>query len=144
MWAAHEEKLSALAAARRHAEETRHSGVRLDQWMRRPENAWQQLPGDMRAAFAPLIWEQVETDLRYEGYIRRQENSVERARGLEDKKIPSGLDYALISGLRTEARQKLARVGPQSLGQASRISGVTPADVALLAVWVEKTARTPI
>ena len=60
---------------------------------------------------------------------------------LEGKKIPADFDYRLIGGLRTEARQKLLRVAPQDLGQASRISGVTPADVALLAVWVEKTNR---
>ena len=84
------------------------------------------------------MWEQVETDLRYEGYIRRQEAGVERARGLEGKLIPSGIDYASINGLRTEARQKLARIAPINLGQASRISGVTPADIALLAVWMER------
>ncbi len=141
LWTAHLEKLAALAAARQHAETTRHDSLRLDHWLRRPENSWQQLPTEARGAFTPLVWEQVETDLRYEGYIRRQETSVERARGLEDKKIPADLDYGQIGGLRTEARQKLARIGPQDLGQASRISGVTPADVALLAVWVEKSAR---
>ena len=88
--------------------------------------------------FSAEIWEQVETDLRYEGYIRRQEESVARTRGLEGRLIPAGIDYAGIRGLRTEARQKLATVAPVNLGQASRISGVTPADIALLAVWVER------
>ena len=87
------------------------------------------------------IWEQVETDLRYEGYIRRQEEGVARSRGLESKLIPAGIDYAGIRGLRTEARQKLATVAPANLGQASRISGVTPADIALLSVWVERGTR---
>ena len=63
---------------------------------------------------------------------------MERARGLEGKLIPAGIDYLSIGGLRTEARQKLARIVPANLGQASRISGVTPADIALLAVWMER------
>ena len=142
LWTAHQEKLASLAAARRHVEGARHESVRLDQWLRRPENAWQRLPADTRAGFTPMVWDLVETDLRYEGYIRRQETSVERARGLESRKIPADLDYSLIGGLRTEARQKLARIGPEDFGQASRISGVTPADVALLAVWLEKSSRT--
>ena len=66
---------------------------------------------------------------------------MERARGLESKLIPPGIDYASISGLRTEARQKLAHIAPANLGQASRISGVTPADIALLAVWMERSAK---
>ena len=112
----------------------------LDAWMRRPENDWRTLPADLRRddRFSAEIWEQVETDLRYEGYIRRQEESVARTRGLEGRLIPAGIDYASIRGLRTEAQQKLATVAPANLGQASRISGVTPADIALLAVWVER------
>ena len=113
----------------------------MEQWLRRPENSWRTLPVELRGSFSEVVWEQIETDLRYEGYIRRQETGVERARVLEGKKIPAGFDYGQISGLRAEARQKLLRIAPQDLGQASRISGVTPADVALLAVWVEKTTR---
>ena len=70
-----------------------------------------------------------------------QPGVVERARGLESKLIPPGIDYASINGLRTEARQKLARITPANLGQASRISGVTPADIALLAVWMERSSQ---
>ena len=132
-----------LRAARDWTATARHDGLRLDAWMRRPENDWRTLPADLRrdGEFSAEIWEQVETDLRYEGYIRRQEESVERSRGLESKLIPAGIDYASIRGLRTEARQKLATVAPANLGQASRISGVTPADIALLAVWVERGVR---
>ena len=137
-WAAHQEKLGRLQAARERTITARHDGLRLDAWLRRPENDWRGLPADLRRDFPGVIWEQVETDLRYEGYIRRQEDSVERARGLEGKLIPAGIDYLSIQGLRTEARQKLARVGPANLGQASRISGVTPADIALLSVWMER------
>ena len=138
MWAAHREKLGRLEAARAWTATARHAGLRLDAWLRRPENDWRALPADMRRDFSDTVWEQVETDLRYEGYIRRQEDSVERARGLESRLIPAGIDYLSIGGLRTEARQKLARIVPANLGQASRISGVTPADIALLAVWMER------
>ena len=144
LWSAHQQKLAALAGARREVQEAKHDGLRVEQWLRRPENSWRSLPVELRGAFPEIVWEQVETDLRYEGYIRRQETGVERARVLEGKKIPANFDYALISGLRAEARQKLLRIAPQDLGQASRISGVTPADVALLAVWVEKTARETV
>ena len=144
LWTRHPEKLARLTAARDWTAATRHDGLRLDAWMRRPENDWRTLPADSRRAdqFSAEIWEQIETDLRYEGYIRRQEDGVTRARGLEEKLIPPGIDYAGIRGLRTEARQKLARITPTNLGQASRISGVTPADVALLSVWMERGQRT--
>ena len=144
VWPLHEQKLARLRAARDWTAAARHDGLRLDAWMRRPENDWRTLPADLRRddCFSAEVWEQVETDLRYEGYIRRQEESVERSRGMESKRIPAGIDYAGIRGLRTEARQKLATVGPANLGQASRISGVTPADVALLAVWVERGMRS--
>ena len=143
VWPLHEQKLARLRAARDWTAAARHDGLRLDAWMRRPENDWRTLPADLRrdGEFPAAVWEQVETDLRYEGYIRRQEESVERSRGMEGKRIPAGIDYAGIRGLRTEARQKLATVGPANLGQASRISGVTPADIALLAVWVERGTR---
>ena len=143
MWARHREKLARLESARGWRSTAKHDGLRLDAWMRRSENDWRTLPAELRrdGEFSPEIWEQVETDLRYEGYIRRQEVGVERVRGLESKLIPPGIDYASIRGLRTEARQKLAHITPANLGQASRISGVTPADIALLAVWMERSSK---
>ena len=143
MWARHRDKIGKLEGAKNWAATAKHDGLRLESWLRRPENDWRMLPAELRrdGEFSAEIWEQVETDLRYEGYIRRQEIGVERARGLESKLIPAGIDYASISGLRTEARQKLANIAPANLGQASRISGVTPADIALLAVWMERSAR---
>jgi tRNA uridine 5-carboxymethylaminomethyl modification enzyme len=141
MWNIHRQKLEQLEAARAWTLEARCEGLRLEHWLRRPENGWRNLSADLRRDFSAEVWDQVETDLRYEGYIRRQEESVRRSSGLENRKIPLGLDYALVRGLRTEARQKLIAIAPQDLGQASRISGVTPADVALLAVWMEKGRR---
>ena len=82
---------------------------------------------------AGVAW-QVEVRVKYEGYIARQDKAIERMAKLETKIIPPHLDYATVTGLRNEARQKLMKFTPRSLGQALRISGITPADVTLLAV----------
>ena len=82
--------------------------------------------------------EQVEISVKYEGYIQRQLQEVEDFRKLESRAIPPGIDYANIQGLRLEAREKLAAVQPMNLGQASRISGVSPADVAALMIYLER------
>ncbi|HEX2923487.1 MAG TPA: FAD-dependent oxidoreductase, partial [Chloroflexota bacterium] len=87
------------------------------------------------------IGEQVATDLRYEAYIQKQRAAVDRSRRLEQMAIPSDLDYSLIPGLRNEAREKLIRFRPATLGMASRISGVTPADVSVLLIAIERRRR---
>jgi tRNA uridine 5-carboxymethylaminomethyl modification enzyme len=81
---------------------------------------------------------QVETALKYAGYIERQEGEVSKLRNLEDKKIPGWFDYSLVPSLRTEARQKLIQIRPATLGQASRISGVSPSDVSLVMIWMKR------
>jgi tRNA uridine 5-carboxymethylaminomethyl modification enzyme len=116
----------------------RHEGITIAQWIRRPENFVSALPEDIRRLAAADIWAQVETDLKYEGYIRREMESVARHQRQEEHPVPMDLDYASIPGLRNESRQKLTQIRPSTLGQASRISGVTPADVALLSVWIRK------
>jgi tRNA uridine 5-carboxymethylaminomethyl modification enzyme len=78
----------------------------------------------------------VEIDLKYAGYITRQESAIERLRASDEKKIPERIDYQAILGLRAETRQKLDRIRPETLGQAARISGVTPSDLALLAIHI--------
>ncbi|HEX6796790.1 MAG TPA: tRNA uridine-5-carboxymethylaminomethyl(34) synthesis enzyme MnmG [Ktedonobacterales bacterium] len=85
---------------------------------------------------------EVELRVKYAGYIRRERQHVARARRLEDQRLPVGVDYAALAGLRNEARQQLARVQPRTLGQASRIPGVTPADVSVLLVHIERLRRT--
>jgi len=135
-------KTAAKAVAIEELKETsqtvRHDGITLAQWIRRPENFISALPEEMRRLASEEIWSQVETDLKYEGYIRREMESVARQQRQEEHPVPMDLDYASIPGLRNESRQKLAQVRPVTLGQASRISGVTPADVALLSVWIRK------
>jgi tRNA uridine 5-carboxymethylaminomethyl modification enzyme len=90
------------------------------------------------------VMEEVEFQVKYEGYIRKQEQSVQRARRLEEALLPPDMDYATLTGLRTEARQKLQRVRPRTVGQAARIGGVTPSDIALLLIYLERRRRAPI
>lgn len=131
-------KAVAIEELKQKSQVVRYDGITLAQWIRRPENFVTFLPEEMRRLAPEEIWSQVETDLKYEGYIRREMESVARQRRQEDQSVPLDLDYASLPGLRNESRQKLAEVRPATLGQASRISGVTPADVGLLAVWIRK------
>ena len=82
--------------------------------------------------------EQVEISVKYEGYIQRQLQEVEELHRMENRTLPPDADYAAIQGLRLEAREKLNAVRPVNLGQAARISGVSPADVAALMIWLER------
>ena len=131
-------KKVAIEQLKESSQVVRHEGITLAQWIRRPENFVSALPQDIRRLAAEDIWSQVETDLKYEGYIRRELDSVARQQRQEEQSVPMDLDYASIPGLRNESRQKFAQIRPATLGQASRISGVTPADVALLSVWIRK------
>ncbi len=96
---------------------------------------------DRPAGMPPRLVTKLETELKYAGYLKRQQAAVERQKRLEDMAIPAGLDYGEIEGLRTEARSKLAALRPRSLGQAARISGVNPADIQILTVVLERRRR---
>jgi tRNA uridine 5-carboxymethylaminomethyl modification enzyme len=137
-WKAVQAKIEAITAARRIASNVRVDNLRLDQLLRRPDFNIAQLPVQLQRDFSAEVWEQVETDLKYQGYIRRQEDAIARAVKAESKGIPDWLDYTRVRGLRVEARQKFSAVRPATLGQAGRISGITPADIALLAIHLEK------
>ena len=117
-------------------------GLRIEKWIRRPENTFAQLPQIVRERFADEIWSLLENDLKYEGYINRQEAMVERTARMEDKMIPETLDYSQVTGLKREAQIKLAQIRPATLGQAARIQGVTPADIALLGIVLRKGAAS--
>ena len=133
-WKAVETKIAAIAAASRLASTRRVDRFRVDQLLRRSDFSVAQLPSSLLQDFPAEVWEQVETDLKYEGYIRRQEDAIARAEKSESKSIPNSVDYAHVRGLRIEARQKFSAVRPATLGQAGRISGITPADIALLTI----------
>ena len=115
-------------------------GCSLIALLRRPQVHYGELapfdPG--RPALPPDVREQVEISVKYEGYIRRQQKQVEDFRKMESHKLPPDLDYSAIQGLRLEAREKLNAVRPLDLGQASRISGVSPADMAALMIYLER------
>ncbi len=137
-WKAVQAKVAAIAAARQVATAVRVDNLRVEQLLRRPDFNIAQLPAQLQRDFSVEVWEQVETDLKYEGYIKRQEDAIARAAKAESKGIPDSVDYAHVRGLRFEARQKFTAVRPATLGQAGRISGITPADIALLTIYLEK------
>ena len=120
------------------ASSERVDGLALDRWLRRPENDWKNLPEPVRSIFPDELWEPIATEIAYAGHIDRMRVSAARLQRQEDKKIPADIDYEAIPAMKTEARQRLSRVRPTTIGQASRIPGITPADVALLLVWVQK------
>lgn len=136
-----EDKLAALERARHWVPKTGLEGIKLDQWFRRSENSWEQLPEDMRAEFAPELWPLIETDFKYAGHLERQQLQIDRLARQEGRRIPDDLDYSSIPGLKKEAQTRFGEIRPTTLGQAGRVPGITPADVAMLVVWLEKLGR---
>ena len=116
------------------------SGASLAELIRRPQISYADLaPFDPeRPALPRAVVNAVEIDLKYEGYIRRQLKQVEEFARLESRSLPAELDYDAVTGLRIEAREKLKKIRPENLGQAGRISGVSPADLSVLMIWLEK------
>jgi len=142
-WNVFRRKKQLLVETRRFLQTQRRDGRSLADWLRRPEISWcDLLPSP--APFDPQILDQVQIELKYSGYLARQQRQIERFNQIESRPIPAGLDFAAVAHLRTEAREKLAAVAPQSLGQASRISGITPADIVVLMIHLEhRTRRRP-
>jgi len=118
-----------------------HEGLKIDEWFRKPENVASKLPTETKSLLPEEIWDLVEIEFKYAGYIQRQENMVERTRNMENHRIPTDIDYTKLSGLKKEAASKLSSIRPLTLGQAGRISGVTPADVAILTVWLNRESH---
>ena len=116
-----------------------HEGASLAQRLRRPGESYRALPGANLDLSAEVI-EQVEISVKYEGYIKREQGRIVRFQSLEKVRIPKGFDYDAIVALRFESREKLKKILPETLGQAARISGVNPADISILSVWL-KTSR---
>ena len=119
------------------------SGTTLAELIRRPELSYEILePIDKERPSLPWdVCQQVDINIKYDGYIRRQLKQVEQFKKLEEKKIPENIDYEQVGSLRIEARQKLEAFRPISIGQASRISGVSPADISVLLVYLEQYGR---
>ena len=134
------EKFVQLKAAHGIAASTRLNGQILLRAMKKPEFTARSLSDSARGKIDLEIWELLEAELKYEGYIRRQNDQLRAVQSAESMHIPPELDYALIPGLRNEARQKLLGIRPRNLGQAGRISGVTPSDLGVLTIWLRKNS----
>jgi tRNA uridine 5-carboxymethylaminomethyl modification enzyme len=137
-WTQFQKKRHLLDQARLLATETKFDGVSISQLLKRPDFSVKNLPVEIVSLAPTEIWELVETDFKYEGYAARQSEQNRQLQRRSDQIIPDGLDYNRITGLRSETRQKLATVRPTSLGQAARISGITPADIAIISIWLSK------
>jgi tRNA uridine 5-carboxymethylaminomethyl modification enzyme len=116
---------------------TRAGTETLAQRLRRPEVSYDMLPS-AKTEIPSEIVQQVEISIKYEGYIQRQEVEVEKFKSLEDKHIPTWINYDTIHSLRSEARQKLGKIRPRTIGQACRISGVSPSDISIVLVWIKR------
>jgi tRNA uridine 5-carboxymethylaminomethyl modification enzyme len=136
-------KQSAISSEIERLHQTRDGNSTLAQILRRPGVQYSDLPQTGCALRAEVI-AQVEIEIKYAGYVKRQEFEVERLLTLESKTIPSTFDYAKICSLRSEAKQKLSALRPATVGQASRISGISPADIGLLLVHLKRKYPTEI
>jgi tRNA uridine 5-carboxymethylaminomethyl modification enzyme len=144
-WSRLAQKEAEIAALTNHLTGTRHELDTLEKWLRRLECDWSKLcelvPDLRRFGASPGAIEQVCLEAKYGGYIERQAEQVERFHRLENKTIPLHFDYAAIPQLRAEAKEKLMRIRPGSLGQAGRISGIGPADLAVVLMYIEAPGR---
>jgi tRNA uridine 5-carboxymethylaminomethyl modification enzyme len=135
-------KMDSLEKLQRSVREITVDGKPLTALLKMPEFTSHSLPADIQRLASPNLWELVETDLKYEGYVQRQ--TAQNAKLFRDlnRTIPSDLDYESIAGLRRETRQKLSAIRPPSLGHAARVSGITPADISIIAIWLQKKKHT--
>jgi len=136
-----EEKIETLEESHKFIRKTSHEGIKLDHWFRRDQNEWQQLPEEIRNKYSGELWDIIETDFKYEGHIKRQQDTISRMVKQEGTQIPNDLDYDSVPSLKREAKQRLQNIQPATLGQAGRISGITPADLSLLSIYLKKLVR---
>lgn len=137
-WIAFQEKMDLLNKVRLIATQRKINGLLISQLLKRPDFHRENLPKEIASPASAGLWDLIETEFKYEGYAARQsdQNREVARRGLQT--IPDGFDFGKVIGLSSETRQKLSAVRPSSLGQAARVSGVTPADVAILSIWLTK------
>ncbi len=137
-WTRYREKLRLLDQARLLATQTKLNGLPIAQLLKRPEFRAQDLPLELLCLVPMAIWQLIETDFKCSGYAERQSDQNRQLERRQEQAIPNWLNYDEIPGLRSETRQKLATIRPNSLGQAARISGITPSDVAIISIWLSK------
>ena len=131
------EKKQRIDECRRLLASARRDGKSLEDWLRRPEISWNDLPEQFQRVPGEIA-EAVEADVKYSGYVARDLERIGVLKEMENREIPEGFDYAKVVGLKTEARQKLSEIRPRTFGQAARISGVNPSDISALAVWASR------
>lgn len=134
-------KVAEMERAVKWIRHTSFEGVKLDQWLRRSDSTWGNLPQELRNEFSENDWQQIETDFKYAGHLSRQQQQIDRMSRQQERQIPSGLDFDLIPALKKEARVRFSEIRPHTIGQASRIPGITPADIAILVIWLDKLTR---
>jgi len=132
------EKMHLLEQARIIAVGTKINGTPLSRLLKQTDFDVRTLPGEILSCVSLSIWELLQTDLKYEGYAARQSEQNQRLDRKRDQQIPDGLNYNRVAGLRSETRQKLSSLRPTSLGQAARISGITPSDISILHIWLNR------
>ena len=137
-WQRFQQKKNTLDEGARYIRETSFDGGKLETWFRRTDSHWQDLPQEMQSKFHMEHWSILESDFKYAGHIQRQAQQIERLAKQENVPLPNDLDYHTITGLKMEARQRFSDIRPTTLGQAGRIAGITPADVAVLSIWLKK------
>lgn len=135
-------KKEAIATVRQQLLAEKHENQAWAHWLKRPEFFWSHLPTAFHGV-DPEVAIQVETEIKYAGYIDREVAMIEKAREMEDRAIPAWLDYDDVAGLKTEARAKLKAIRPGTFGQAGRISGINPSDVSLVMIWAKRGAPKP-
>lgn len=131
-------KMAAVEALRKSVGTVRVAGKSVAALLKMADFRLETLPPEIRELAPPELWELVETDLKYEGYVRRQAGQNEKLARGGARLIPSDINYDQIRGLRLETRQKLATARPDSIGQAGRLSGITPTDLSIISIWLEK------
>ena len=137
-FAAFKSKMSLLEQCRTIAGKSRSDGTPVSQLLKRPGFSYSDLPFEIRQIAPAGIWELLETEIKYEGYAVRQAQHNRELSKKNLQKIPDGFNFASIAALSSETRQKLSKVRPLTVGQAARISGVTPADISILSIWLTK------
>ena len=130
-------KEAALAETRRLLATTKQDGQAWSHLLKRPDVTWGHLPSPFTAVDGDVA-SQLETEIKYEGYLKREQAHIERNRLDEDRTIPNWLNFDTVPGLKAEARVKLKKIQPRTFGQAARISGINPTDVALLQVHTKR------
>ena len=145
-WIAFQEKMDLLNKVRLVATQKKINGLLISQLLKRPDFHRESLPREIASPAPAEIWDLIETEFKYEGYAARQSDQNRELARRGRQGIPDGFDFGKVIGLSSETRQKLSAVRPTSLGQAARVSGVTPSDIAIISIWLAKNSlyiRTP-